>query len=67
MADVRKQVTQRESDLEDQFLLFNKQKEAVFAKAKEEALEHERQRTNKYMAKLERIKDQELALAKREL
>jgi hypothetical protein len=50
-------VTQRESDLEDQVFLFNKEREAVFARAKEEALGQERQRTKKYMAKLERIKD----------
>jgi hypothetical protein len=39
----------------------------VFARAKEEAMGEERLRMKRYMAKLERIKGQELALAKREL
>ena len=67
LAEVRRQVTLRETDLEEQVMLFNKEREAVFARAKEEARGEERLRTKRYMAKLERIKDQELALAKREL
>ena len=38
----------------------------MFARAKEEARGEERERTKRYMAKIERIKGQELALAKRE-
>jgi hypothetical protein len=67
LAEARRQVTQREIDLEEQVMLFNKEREAVFARAKEEAMGEERLRTKRYMVKLERIKDQELALAKREL
>ena len=39
----------------------------MFARAKEEARGEERERMKRYLAKLERIKGQEIALAKREL
>ncbi len=67
MQELKKQISEKERDLELEIIKFNKEKAELFQKAKQEALEIEQKKTQKHMKKLERIKEQELAIAKKEL
>ena len=58
---------QRELELEDKIYQFNKHQTDLFEKAKQEVKEEERKKMQSYRDKLERVKQQEIAIIKKEL
>lgn len=66
LAEVKKTVAEREAEIEDKIYQFNKHKEAVYEKARVDVREEERRKFDKMKEKLERVKQQEIAMAKRE-
>lgn len=63
---MKKTVSEREAEIEDKIYQFNKHKEAVYEKARIEVREEEKKRLDKMRDKLERVKQQEIAIAKRD-
>ena len=52
-------------EVETKLLQLQKQKEEIYAKAKEDARREDKAKTEKYLNKIERIKQQEIAQAKK--
>jgi hypothetical protein len=66
LAEVKRAVADQEREIEDKIYQFNKHKEAVYEKARLEVKEEERLRFEKQKGKLERVKEKEIALARRD-
>ena len=66
MSELKRVSAEREEELESRIMHFTRAKEELYQKAKSDAANEERKRTEKYLSKLERVKHQELVLAKHE-
>ena len=56
MNEARRVGAGREREVEERVYQFNKMKEEIYAKAKEEAIKEEKKRMDKYLQKMERVK-----------
>ena len=60
MSQVRRVNADREQHLEKKIIEFEKQRDELFVKAKEEAMREEKKKREKFQLKVERIKRQEI-------
>ncbi|CDW80578.1 UNKNOWN [Stylonychia lemnae] len=64
--ELKRVISERENEIETKIIIFNKQKDDLYQKAKQDAIKEEKIKTDKYLSKIERIKQQELAMSKRQ-
>ena len=65
LAQTKRVNAEREAHLEKRVIEFEKEKEEIYRKAKEEASKEEKRKRSKFQLKVERIKRQEMAEIKK--